>query len=131
MCVFCKIIQHEIPSKVVYEDEHVLAILDLSQVTFGHTLVMPKQHVRNLLEADALTTARIMEVTRQLAQQITQKCHALGCNILMNCNEVAGQSVDHMHVHIIPRYGKEDAIAIEFKESAPQNLDKVLDTLTK
>ena len=131
MCVFCKIIQHEIPSKVVYEDEHVLAILDLSQVTYGHTLVMPKQHVRNLLEADALTTARIMEVTRQLAQQITQKCHALGCNILMNCNEVAGQSVDHMHVHIIPRYGKEDAIAIEFKESAPQNLDKILDTLAK
>lgn len=131
MCIFCKIINHEIPSSIVYEDDDVLAILDLSQVTYGHTLVMPKKHVKNMLEADKETVAKVMEVTRQLSQKITQNCHALGCNILSNCNEVAGQTVDHMHIHIIPRYSQEDAAVFEFKESAKQDLQEVLDTILK
>lgn len=129
MCIFCKIINKEIPSSIVYEDEDVLAILDLSQVTLGHTLVMPKKHVKNLLEADSKTVSSVMEVVRQLADEITQKTQAKGCNILMNCNEVAGQTVDHMHVHIIPRYHKQEAITIEFKESEKQNLDAVLNII--
>ena len=55
MCIFCDIIDHKIPSKVVYEDDNVLAILDISQVTYGHTIVMPKKHVANILEADSKT----------------------------------------------------------------------------
>lgn len=129
MCIFCKIINHEIPSSLVYEDDHVMAILDLAQVTYGHTIVMPKKHIKNILEADAETSAQVNEVVRQLAIKITQHCHAAGCNILMNCNEVAGQTVDHMHVHIIPRYDEKDAIQIEFHESAKQDLSEVLATI--
>lgn len=126
MCVFCDIINHKIPSKVVYEDDDVIAILDTSQVTFGHTLVMPKKHVRNILEADEDTVVKCAVVAQKLAKQIVKNTGAVGCNILNNCGEVAGQSVDHLHFHIIPRYGKDDPVNFEFGKSPEQNLDEVL-----
>lgn len=126
MCVFCDIINHKIPSKVVYEDDQVLAILDISQVTYGHTIVMPKKHVRNILEADEETIQACTRVTAMLAKQIVANTGAVGCNILNNCGEVAGQSVDHLHFHIIPRYSASDAVTIAFHKSAPQDLDEVL-----
>lgn len=126
MCVFCDIIDGKIPSKKVYEDEDVLAILDISQVTYGHTIVMPKKHVRNILEADEETVEKCMKVVHRLAKQIVHNTGAAGCNILNNCNEIAGQSVDHLHFHIIPRYGKDDAVTFQFNPSAPQDLGEVL-----
>ena len=129
MCIFCKIIHHEIPSSVVYEDDNTLAILDISQVTRGHTLVMPKKHVANILEADAETVAQCAETVRKLAKQIVENTGAPGCNILNNTHEVAGQSVDHLHFHIIPRYDENDAVVISFNESKPQDLAEVLKTL--
>lgn len=125
MCVFCDIINHKIPSKVVYEDDDVLAILDVSQVTYGHTLVMPKKHVKNILEADPEIVSKCAVVAQKLAKQIVKNTGASGCNILNNCGEIAGQSVDHLHFHIIPRYGKDDAVNFTFG-STEQNLDEVL-----
>jgi histidine triad (HIT) family protein len=124
MCIFCKIINHEIPSSVIYEDDDVLAILDISQVTRGHTLVMPKKHVRNVLEADEETVQKCMLTARKLAAQIVTNLHASGVNILTNCGESAGQSVDHLHFHIIPRYDSSDAIQITFGETE-QDLESV------
>ena len=129
MCIFCKIINHEIPSSVVYEDENTLAILDISQVTKGNTLVMPKKHVANILEADPETVAQCAETVRKLAIQITANTNASGCNILNNTHESAGQTVDHLHFHIIPRYDENDAIVIAFNESKPQDLGEVLKTV--
>lgn len=126
MCVFCDIINHKIPSKTVYEDDDVLAILDISQVTYGHTIVMPKKHVRNILEADEETVQKCSLVAARLAKQIKENTGAVGVNLLNNNGEAAGQSVDHMHIHIIPRYGKDDAIEIHFNKSKEQNLDEVL-----
>ena len=124
MCIFCKIINHEIPSSVIYEDDDVLAILDISQVTRGHTLVMPKKHVRNVLEADEETVQKCMLTARKLAAQIVTNLHASGVNILTNCGESAGQSVDHLHFHILPRYDSSDAIQITFGETE-QDLESV------
>lgn len=129
MCIFCDIIDGKIPSKKVYEDEEVLAILDISQVTYGHTIVMPKKHVKNILEADEETAAACMKTIHRLAKQIVANTGAAGCNILNNCNEVAGQTVDHLHFHIIPRYSENDAVTFAFHESAPQDLDEVLKTV--
>ncbi len=126
MCIFCRIINHEIPSSVVYEDDDVLAILDISQVTYGHTLVMPKKHVRNVLEADEETVLKCMAAARKLAARIVTSTGASGVNILTNCGESAGQSVDHLHFHIIPRYDENDCISITFNESPKQDLDEVL-----
>lgn len=130
MCIFCKIIQHEIPSSCIYEDEQVMAFLDLSQVTKGHTLVIPKKHYDNVLDCDPQTLAHLIQVTQMLAKRIVNQTQAKGVNILTNCNEVAGQSVMHFHFHIIPRYSEDDAIVIQFNESEKQDL-KELEQLLK
>lgn len=126
MCIFCKIINHEIPSSVVCEDDDVLAILDISQVTYGHTLVMPKRHFANILEADEETVLKCVSTARKLAGQIVRNTGASGVNILNNCGESAGQTVDHLHFHIIPRYDDSDAIEITFNKSPEQDLAEVL-----
>ncbi|MBQ7993512.1 MAG: HIT family protein [Solobacterium sp.] len=129
MCIFCDIIDHKIPSSVVYEDEKVLAILDISQVTRGHTLVMPKKHVRNIIEADEESVLACVSAAKKLAGQIVTNCKASGVNVLTNCGESAGQSVDHLHFHIIPRYDENDCVDIRFNESPKQDLDEVLKTI--
>ena len=129
MCIFCKIIQKEIPSSCIYEDDQVMAFLDLSQVTKGHTLVVPKKHYDNVLDCDPETLAHLIQVTQMLAKRITERCQAKGVNILTNCNEAAGQSVMHFHVHLIPRYGKDDSIKIEFSENKV-DVDNLIQTLT-
>lgn len=127
MCIFCDIIDGKIPSSKVYEDENVLAILDVSQVTFGHTLVMPKKHVENIVEADEDTVVNCAKVVSKLSKQIVKNTGAVGCNVLNNCGEVAGQTVNHLHFHIIPRYSENDSVVFKFNESEKQDLDKVLE----
>lgn len=107
-CIFCKIAQHEIPGKIVYEDDICLAFLDLSQATNGHTLVIPKQHYENFLDVDVQTLKHIIEVAQNVAAKIMKKLDAKGMNLISNMNEVAGQSVKHFHIHIIPRFDSHD-----------------------
>lgn len=125
MCIFCEIINGNIPSKKVYEDDNVLAILDLSQTTKGHTLVMPKKHYDNFLEMPSDEYKELMGKTQEIAKTVINKLNANGCNILINTNEVAGQTIMHTHVHIIPRYDESDSIDIKFKENK-LDLDDVL-----
>ena len=115
MCIFCKIINGDIPSKKIYEDEDILAILDISQATKGHTLVIPKKHFDNLLSIDDNEYLKVMKKVKDLAKVIVKAFDAKGCNILNNCNSVAGQSVMHFHVHIIPRYEEND-LKLEFTD---------------
>ena len=126
MCVFCKIIDGAIPSSKVYEDDEVLAILDLSQTTKGHTIVMPKKHYANMLEIPTDEFASLMGKVKTIAQLLVTKLSANGCNILINTNESAGQTVMHLHVHIIPRFDETDGINIEFKENPNADLATVL-----
>lgn len=126
MCVFCDIVDGKIPSKKVYEDENVLAILDLSQVTYGHTIVMPKKHTANILDADPDTVANCIKAAQLVAKKIQKNTEAKGFNILNNCGEAAGQTVDHLHFHVIPRYDENDAIEINFHPSKEQDMDEVL-----
>lgn len=125
MCVFCEIVKGNIPSNKVYEDENYLAILDLSQVTLGHTLVMPKKHYDNFLEMGSKQAGELMSIVNVVANKVVKNLGASGCNILNNTNEVAGQTVMHTHVHIIPRYSKDDSIKIEFSENK-YDLNEVL-----
>lgn len=125
MCIFCSIIHGEIPCSKIYEDDLVLAFLDISQVTKGHTLIIPKQHVADFMECDPNTLKHLMVIAQRLAKQIMEKTGAKGMNILSNVNEVAGQSVPHFHFHLIPRYREDDACVIAFKESAEQDLEEV------
>ena len=113
MCIFCKIINGDIPSKKIYEDDDVVAILDISQATKGHTLVLPKKHYANILEIEESDYLKVMSVAKKLADKLTKTFNTTGCNILNNCGELAGQTVMHFHVHIIPRYETDD-LKIEF-----------------
>ena len=118
-CIFCKIIAGEIPSSKVYEDDQVLAFLDISQVTPGHTLVVPKQHFRNLLEMDADSTSRLFARVPDIARKVMKATGAKGMNILNNNEEIAGQTVFHTHVHLAPRYDETDGLQISFEAHEP------------
>ena len=131
MCIFCSIVNKEIPSYCIYEDDQVMAFLDISQVTKGHTLIVPKHHCDNFLACDDATLAHMMSVAKKLGNELMEKLGASGMNILSNVNEVAGQSVLHFHLHLIPRYSDQDACVIEFKESEEQDLQALCDLLKK
>lgn len=103
-CIFCMIADHKIPGKIVYEDDVCMAFLDLSQATLGHTLVIPKAHFDHILAVDEQTLAHMMKVTQDVTRRLQDKLNAIGFNIITNMNEVAGQTVKHFHIHIIPRY---------------------------
>lgn len=128
-CIFCKIINKEIPSKIVYEDELVLAILDLSQATYGHTLVMPKKHYENIYEIDDETLAHLIKIVKKLAIKIKNKLNAKGINILNNNEIAAGQSIMHLHFHIIPRYDNDDLIINFVDHNKDISLDEVLNKI--
>lgn len=129
MCIFCQIIQKEIPGQVIYEDEQVLAILDISQVTKGHTLVMPKKHTADLVDCDEEIYQHVMKVVKKLSAHILEKTGAAGLNVLSNIHEAAGQTVEHFHVHLIPRYDENDSVEFTFHESSKQNLQEVADNI--
>lgn len=118
-CIFCKIIAGEIPASKVYEDDHILAFLDITQVTKGHTLVVPKKHYRNMLDIDAEAAATLFSVIPTISSHLKKTLGAKGLNIVNNNEEVAGQTVFHTHIHLLPRYDKEDGLEIHFKTNEP------------
>ena len=120
--VFCKIIDGEIPCYKIYEDEEVLAFLDISQVTKGHTLVVPKKHYDNFLATPQEVMHKVMDVAQRIGQVSIRLLGAKGVNILTNCYKEAGQSVMHFHVHVIPRYGDDEGLRLEFKEKEVDTL---------
>lgn len=107
MCLFCRIINGEIPAFKVYEDDDVLAFLDISQETTGHTLVIPKKHVENIFELDEELASKMFRVVTKLAKLLKEKLGCVAINILNNSGELAGQSVMHFHIHLIPQYENE------------------------
>lgn len=103
-CIFCKIANGDIPSDTVYEDDKYRAILDLSPAVKGHTLIIPKNHFDDLLSADEDTLESVLKLAQRIgaAQLKALKCD--GFNVVQNNGEAAGQTVHHLHVHVIPRY---------------------------
>lgn len=114
-CIFCKIVNGDIPAAKVYEDEDVLAFLDLSQVTKGHTLVIPKVHKENIFGLTPEVASNLFERVPRIANAIKKQYKPIGFNILNNNGEMAGQSVFHFHLHLIPRYGKGDGFGAVWK----------------
>lgn len=117
MCIFCKIINKEIPCYKVYEDDLFLAFLDISQTTKGHTLVIPKKHFQNIFELEDAEKQNYLNVIQKVSTAIKKATNCEGINILNNNGEEAGQTVFHCHIHIIPRYSN-DSFKIEFSSSS-------------
>ena len=116
--IFCRIVDGEIPCYKLYEDDDVLAFLDISQVTKGHTLVIPKKHYDNFLTCPKSLMNKVMAVAQRIGQVSIKIFGARGVNILTNCYEAAGQTVKHFHVHVIPRYREEDGFMVEMKDNS-------------
>lgn len=119
-CIFCKIVAGEIPSVKVYEDDAVLAFLDITQVTKGHTLVIPKKHSRNLLEMTADEAGELFSRIPKIASLIKENLGAEGMNIVNNNEAIAYQSVFHTHVHLLPRYAETDQFSMTFADRSSE-----------
>lgn len=105
-CVFCKIAQKEIPAGAgkLYEDENFIAFLDINPVNFGHSLLIPKKHYKNLYELPDEVLSEIAPLIKKMAIAVKYGVNADGINIIMNNDSAAGQIVPHSHFHIIPRF---------------------------
>lgn len=103
-CVFCKIVRGELPCAKVYEDDAVLAFMDIAPIIKGHALVIPKLHVERIMDVPADILARVMTVVQRVARAQVDGLHADGVNLHQTNGAVAGQTVPHVHVHVIPRF---------------------------
>lgn len=103
-CIFCKIANGEIPSKTLYEDEQFRVILDLGPATKGHALILPKEHYANLFELPEDLAGEAMKVAKKMAVKMTERLGCEGFNLIQNNGDMAGQTVFHFHMHMIPRY---------------------------
>jgi len=108
-CVFCAIAAGEIPSFKLYEDDLVFAYLDINPFAFGHTLVIPKAHTQGLLDTPDETLAAVIARVKKVAAHIKETLPCDGFNILQNNGACAGQSVNHVHFHIVPRRNGESS----------------------
>lgn len=103
-CIFCKIANGEIPSQTLYEDDEFRVILDLGPATKGHALILPKEHYANLYELPDETAGKVMKLAKKMITRITDKLGCEGFNLVQNNGDLAGQTVFHFHMHLIPRY---------------------------
>jgi len=102
-CIFCKIIAGQIPAIKIYEDEFVLSFLDIGPISDGHTLVIPKQHFERLHDCPSELLGQIGSRLGKIAKAVALAMNAEGYNVLCNTGRAAGQLVEHLHFHIIPR----------------------------
>ncbi len=117
-CIFCKIVAGEIPSQTLYEDEKFKVILDVGPATKGHALILPKNHYANLYELPEEDAAEAMKLAKRMMIKMTEKLNCDGFNIVQNNGEVAGQTVFHFHMHLIPRY-KNDGEILKYVVGEP------------
>ena len=102
-CIFCKIVNGDIPSAKIYEDDDFLAFLDISPVNKGHALIVTKKHFGTICDVDDKTTSKFLKVVQKVAKAIVSGTGADGYNVMQNNEKAAGQVVPHVHFHIIPR----------------------------
>lgn len=130
-CIFCKIANGVIPSKTIYEDADFRVILDLGPATKGHALILPKEHADNLLELPDEVARNVLPVAKIVAAKMKDKLHCEGLNLVQNNGELAGQTVKHFHMHVIPRYqGDGQVIGWKPGEPAQEELEAIAKAIT-
>lgn len=130
-CIFCKIANGDIPSKMLYEDEEFKVILDVGPATRGHALILPKNHYANLYELPDELAAKAMLLAKKMATLMTEKLGCDGFNLVQNNGKAAGQTVFHFHLHLIPRY-EEDGQTLGWKplELTQEELENIKNIIT-
>lgn len=110
-CIFCKIINNSIPSYTIYEDELFKVILDRFPSTLGHILILPKNHTANIFELEDEYASKLLVLAKKISIALKESLNIEGLNLLQNNGELAGQTIFHFHMHLIPRY-KNDGIKV-------------------
>lgn len=131
-CIFCKLANGDIPTNMIYEDDMFAVILDASPATKGHALILPKEHAANIYELSDETASRIFVLAKKMAAKMTELLKCDGFNIVQNNGEVAGQTVFHFHMHLIPRYkgdGNEEKLCWNHQEFTPEEMKEICDLL--
>lgn len=131
-CIFCKLANGDIPTNSIYEDDDFKVILDASPATKGHALILPKQHYANIFEIEDETLAKAAKLAKKI---MTHEKDVLGCegyNLVQNNGEVAGQTVFHFHMHLIPRYlnaKNNDILNWSHETFSPEEMAEIRDSL--
>ena len=130
-CIFCKLANGQIPTRAIYEDEQFKVILDNAPATRGHALILPKDHYANLYELPENTAADVMKLARKMALTMQDWLQCEGFNLVQNNGEVAGQTVHHFHMHVIPRYQGGNASDVTWSHSSftDEEFDAILETI--
>lgn len=129
-CIFCKIANGEIPSATVYEDDEFRAILDLGPASKGHALILPKNHFKDICEADDATAGKLFPLAAKIGAAMKKGLGADGFNIVQNNGSSAGQTVFHLHVHVIPRYeGGPTIVSWDPGKAESDELTKIADMI--
>ena len=127
-CIFCKLANKDIPTNIIYEDDRFTVILDASPATKGHALILPKNHAANIYELPDEDASAVFVLAKKLATKMTEVLHCDGFNIVQNNGEVAGQTVFHFHMHLIPRYlndGNQDKLTWNHAEFTPEEIAEI------
>ena len=119
-CIFCKLANHVFDTNIIYEDDDFTVILDVNPATKGHCLILPKEHYENIFELPEELTAKAFRLAKKLSSSLREKLSCDGLNIVQNNGEIAGQTVFHFHIHLIPRY-ENDGQKIGWKPGKPTN----------
>lgn len=107
-CIFCKLANGVIPTNTIYEDDEFRVIMDAAPATKGHALVLPKEHYADIYEIEPEVLGKAIQVGQKVIKHATKRLGCDGYNLLQNNGEVAGQTVFHYHLHLIPRYAEMD-----------------------
>lgn len=130
-CIFCKIANGEISSATLYEDEDFRVMLDIGPASFGHTLILPKKHYADIYELPDELASRVFVLAKKVAEALKQGLGLEGINVLQNNGSLAGQTVYHFHMHLIPRY-QGDEVGLTWKSGELKDKDKeaILEKIT-
>ena len=131
-CIFCKIVKGEIPTEKVYEDEKVLAFKDINPAAPIHVLVIPKEHFDNIYDLDGETAGKLFSWATCIARAMRDALGCDGMNIVQNNGEIAGQTVNHFHLHLIPRY-EGDGLNLNWpqQEISAEQLEEIRQSIKK
>ena len=132
-CIFCKLANGVFPTNFIYEDEDFKVILDANPATKGHSLILPKKHFKNLLDADEEILKKALPLAKKLSNKLIEVLKCDGVNVLQNNNEAAGQAVFHLHIHLIPRYKNEKEHMLSWKPNkfSDEEMKSIAENLKK
>jgi histidine triad (HIT) family protein len=130
-CIFCEIIDGKSPAEIIYENETILAFLDIHPMNYGHTLVIPKEHHPDFSEIPRNILSELVYVVQHIARAVQRGMDCEGYNIVVNNGRVAGQSVFHSHFHVIPRFNSDYHLKLNLKKYPGSSIQEYAEKIRK